>query len=252
MQRRDFLPLLGAPFLAPGCASPERGDDYDVVIYGGTAGGIMAAVSATRAGASVVVVEPSGHLGGMVAGGLGRTDIGVGESIGGIAAEFYRRVKKHYDRPEAWRFQERADYLSSQSRCVMDDTWWYHEPSLASRLFQESIDEAGFPVVRNSRLSGVTKEGARLRSITCGKAQYRGRVFIDATYEGDLLARAGVGYRVGRESAAEYGERFAGVLPRKISTRKQWDVDVSPYDDEGNLLFGVQDTERGEVGGGGS
>jgi len=252
MQRRRFLPLLGAPLFGVASCSTEDAapDRHDVVVYGGTAGGLVSAISAAQAGASVVVVEPTHHLGGMVTGGLGRTDIGVGESIGGAAAEFYRRVKRHYDQPDAWRFQRRDEYLAGQSRCVMDDKWWYHEPSVASRLFEEWIERAGVPVVTEARLDRVEKRGPRILSIQCGGREFRGRVFIDATYEGDLLAAAGVSYRVGRESSSEYGERFAGVLAREISTRKQWDVDVNPYDENGELLFGIQDVERGEIGAG--
>ncbi|MEZ5393834.1 MAG: FAD-dependent oxidoreductase [Bryobacterales bacterium] len=251
MQRRHFLPLLcGSLAAAAEKAAPVR---YDVVVYGGTAGGLAAAMSAAKEGASVLVLEPSNHVGGMVTGGLGRTDIGIGESIGGMAAEFYRRVKLHYDKPESWKLatQNREDYLAQQPRCVLEDKWWFHEPSVASAIFSQMLSEQRVQVLRGRPLKRLRKQGARIQAITLSdESEVEGRVFIDATYEGDLLALAGVHYRVGRESTQEYGEKFAGVLPREICTRKQWDVDVSPFGDDGKLLFGVQDTPRGEDGAG--
>ncbi len=256
MQRRRFLPLLGLPLAAARCGAPFTDDNdqqsvFDVVVYGGTAGGIVAAISAVRAGASVVVLEPTGYVGGMVTGGLGRTDIGVGASIGGMAAEFYRGIRAHYDAPAAWKFQERGDYLRLQPRCVLDDKWWFHEPSVASAVFDQMMDAHGVSARLNQRLAAVEKDGARIRSIqTAAGERIFGRVYIDATYEGDLLAQANVSYRVGRESAAEYGEKYAGVLPWEVTTRKQWDIDVSPYDNSGKLMYGVMDIPAGEVGAG--
>ena len=227
---------------------------YDVVVYGGTAGGLVAAISAAREGLSTIVIEPTDHIGGMVTGGLGRTDIGVAASIGGMAAEFYRRIKGHYDDSAAWKYQEREDYLTEKrgiANCIDGDRWWYHEPSVASSVFQQMWQEAGVPVLTGHSLIAVEKNSTRIASLRCENgAVISGRVFIDATYEGDLLARAGVTYRVGRESSTEYSEKYAGVLPREISTRKQWDLDISPYGDPGQLLFGVQDVERGELGAG--
>ncbi len=254
MKRRDFLPLLAMPCLANMAVPFSFGTDketYDLVVYGATAGGIIAAISAARAGASVIVLEPSEHIGGMVTGGLGKTDLGTAASIGGMAAEFYRRVKLHYDTPAAWRFQSRDAYLEKQPNCVMEDKWWYHEPAVASKIFAQMLAEVGVQVVVGEQLASVQKRDNRIMSIGCENGSLTcGRVFIDATYEGDLLAQAGVTYRVGRESSAEYGEKFAGVLPPAVSTRKQWDADVSPYGDDGQLSFGVMEIPRGEVGSG--
>ena len=256
MQRRQFLPLSGVPLAAVRCGAPFTADNdrqnvYDVVVYGGTAGGIVAAISAVRAGASVAVLEPTEHVGGMVTGGLGCTDIGVGASIGGMAVEFYRRIRAQYDDPAVWKFQERDDCLRRQPRCILDDKWWFHEPSVASAVFAQMMAMHGVTVGLNQRLAEVEKNGERIRSIqTTDSERISGRVFIDATYEGDLLAQAKVSYRVGRESASEYGEKYAGVLPWKVTTRKQWDVDISPFDDSGELMYGVMDIPRGEVGAG--
>ena len=198
-------------------------------------------------GASVIVLEPTNHLGGMVTGGLGTTDKGVSASIGGMTAEFYRRIYKHYDTPEAWKFQTREQFPRNTS----GDKWWYPEPSVASSILQEMLVEANVTVLTSHRIAQVEKHGARIVSIRCDNgAVFRGRIFIDATYEGDLLAKSGVAYRIGRESSAEYGEKLAGVVSREKSTRKQWDVDISPYSDDGALLFGVQDVPRGDDGAG--
>jgi hypothetical protein len=251
MNRREFLPWTVAPLLPPfmqtaaWAAEPMR---FDVVVYGGTAGGIMAAISVARAGGTAVVLEPTQHIGGMVTGGLGRTDIGVSASIGGIALEFYRRLHAHYADPAAWTFQTREEYRRPKAaEPPGSQPWWLHEPSAAAAVLRGMIDEAKIDVLTGHVLAGVDKDGARIRSIRCANgATFVGGVFIDATYEGDLLALAGVSYRVGREAAAEYGEKFAGVVPRRFSSRKQWTVDVSPFDANGKLLFGVQDTPRGE------
>lgn len=268
MNRRDFIKAAGlasAIFtlntspnplsLIAATSSPLYAtglDRYDVVVYGGTAGGIVSAVSAARTGASVIVLEPTDHIGGMVTGGLGKTDIGTWESIGGMAAEFYRRIKVYYDDPAVWKFETRDVYLKRVRRSpVNQGKWWYHEPSAASAVLRKMMEEAGVTVLTSHRLVDVKNRDNHIVSIRCDNGSvFLGSVFIDATYEGDLLAKAGISYHVGRESSAQYGEKYAGVLPRKVSTRKQWDVDVSPYDENGNLLFGVKDIPRGEVGAG--
>ncbi|MCB1022566.1 MAG: FAD-dependent oxidoreductase, partial [Acidobacteria bacterium] len=151
MQRRHFLPLLCGPLAA--AAEKDAPVRYDVVVYGGTAGGLAAAMSAAKEGASVLVLEPSNHVGGMVTGGLGRTDVGIAQSIGGMAAEFYRRVKLHYDKPESWKLgQTREDYLAGQPRCVLDDKWWFHEPSVASAIFSQMLSEQRVQVLRGRSL----------------------------------------------------------------------------------------------------
>ncbi|MPY87206.1 MAG: FAD-dependent oxidoreductase [Luteitalea sp.] len=256
MKRRDFLPLLVGPLVAPWPSREVRCSDrvWDLVVYGGTAGGIVAAISAAREGASVTVLEPTDHVGGMVTGGLGWTDIGIGATIGGMAAEFYRRVFKHYEDPAAWKFESREQFLDSpptRARHISGDKWWHHEPSVASAIFQRMLQEAGVTLLTAHRLAAVEKRGPRIIAIRCANdTVFAARVFIDATYEGDLMAMAGVSYRVGRESRDEYGEPLAGVVPVEKSTRKQWDVDISPYDERGKLMFGVQTVPRGAAGAG--
>jgi hypothetical protein len=181
-----------APTLAAGQASaPQRAD---VVVYGGTPAGIVAAVAAAREGATVILVEPGHHLGGMVAGGLGATDHGNTNTVGGITREYFERIGKHYGGT---------------------GPGWRHEPHVAAQTFEQMLAEAKVTVVRNQRLreqGGVEKDGARVKQITTESGTtYAAPVFVDATYEGDLLARSGVTYVVGRESRSDYGESRAGV-----------------------------------------
>jgi len=212
---------------------------YDVVIYGGTSAAISAAVQARRMEKTVVVVCPEKHLGGLTAGGLGWTDSGRKEAVGGIAREFYRRVKKHYDKPEAWVHQKPAEY--SRYR-VDDDAMWVFEPHVAEQTFEQLVAEYEIPVIRDewlNRKDGVTKSGARIVSITMlSGSTYRGRTFIDATYEGDLMASAGVSFHVGREGNDVYGETLNGVQTRNAVSH-QFTEPVDPYIEPGDPDSGL-------------
>ena len=198
---------------------PVQETACDVVVYGGTSAGVIAAVQAARLGKSVTVVCPEKHLGGLSSGGLGFTDTGDKAVIGGLAREFYHRIWQHYQSPGAWRFQGRAEYGNrGQGTPAIDGeqrTMWVFEPHVAERVFEALIDEAKIPVHRDQwldRQAGVVKEGRRIRSIRMLSGRtYRGRVFIDATYEGDLMAAAGVAYHVGREARDQYDELWNGV-----------------------------------------
>ncbi|HYD83197.1 MAG TPA: FAD-dependent oxidoreductase, partial [Opitutus sp.] len=212
----SWLLLLALPCAGADAAAVSV-REAEIVIYGGTAGGIAAGIQAKRMGRDVVVVEPSAHIGGLTTGGLGQTDIGAKHVIGGIAREFYRGIRSHYQQPEAWKWQRREDYRDGgQTRTDSnEDTMWTFEPTAAKAVLNAMIENAGLTVIRNERLDrahGVTKNGARIAAIRFESGlEVRGRMFIDATYEGDLLAAAGVRYRVGRESNAEYGETLNGV-----------------------------------------
>lgn len=204
---------------------------FDLVVYGGTAGGVMTAVSAARAGLTVALLEPSKHLGGMVTGGLSRTDFGKKEVIGGIALEFYQRAGKKYGR----------------------EIEWMPEPRVAEAILNEMIQEAKtITVLLNHRLKergGVKKQGARIVEITLENgARLQGAIFADASYEGDLLAQAKVDFTWGRESAAQYNESLAGVRPK--DRNHQFDFPVSAYDENRKLLPEIQTGPRGEIGAG--
>jgi len=212
-------------------AAAEPADGiYDVVVYGGTSAGISAGVQATRMNKSVVVVAPEVHLGGLTSGGLGWTDSGRKEAVGGMAIEYYRRVKKHYDKPDAWRQQKPEQYRLYHEK---DEAIWAFEPHVAERVFEELVTEYKIPVHRNEWLDrskgGVTKEAGKIVSFrTLSGKTYRGRVFIDATYEGDLMAAAGVTYTVGREANSQYGETLNGVQTKRAVSH-QFEKPVDPY-----------------------
>src|SRR5687768_2635496 len=201
------------------CCLAGQAAEYDLVVYGGTSAGVIAAAQAKKMGKSVVIVCPDKHLGGLSSGGLGWTDTGNKAVIGGLAREFYHRVWQHYEQPEAWRWQKREEFGNrGQGTPAIDGdqrTMWIFEPHVAEQAFEALIKEAQVPVHRDQwldRQRGVRKENGRITAITMlsGKT-YRGRAFIDATYEGDLMAAAGVDYHVGRESTSTYNEEWNGV-----------------------------------------
>lgn len=222
--------LLSVALAAP----PQQ---FDVVIYGGTCASVIAAVQAVDDGLSVVVVSPDKHLGGLSSGGLGWTDSGKKEAIGGLSRDFYRRVGKHYEDSSAWR-QQTADEYDAHPRFgrrkpkTPDGARWVFEPHVAEKVFEDLIAERKVLVVRNEfldRENGVTKNGARITAIrTLSGKEYRGRIFMDTTYEGDLFAAAGVSYIVGREANAQYGESINGIQVAKADSH-QFETDISAY-----------------------
>ncbi len=235
--------------LRAGAAAPES---RDVVIYGGTSGGIAAAVQAARMGRTVVLIEPTRFLGGLTTGGLGATDIGNKRAIGGISREFYGRIWKHYQQPSAWPHQKREEYANRRGSGSepAETKMWTFEPHVATKVYDDLLREAGdrVTVVRGERLDltpgrGVIKEGANITRIVMESGRsFAGRVFIDATYEGDLMARAGVSYHVGREANATYGETINGVQAgHAVSHQFIRNVDpyVRPGDRSSGLLPGI-------------
>jgi hypothetical protein len=262
----SMLPfLLG--LAVPGAPAAER---FDVVVYGGNAAGVVAAVQARRLGRSVVLLEPGQRLGGLTSGGLGNTDIGNKAAIGGLSRRFYERVAAHYARPEAWVHETREEYenrsaIGNQGHGRPDPvaartgvpTMWVFEPRVAERILRTMAEEAGVVVRCGERLdlaNGVSKKAEAIASIRMesGKA-YEGRAFVDATYEGDLMAKAGVSYHVGREANSVYGETLNGVQTQN-ATSHQFKVRVDPYvvpgDPKSGLLPGIHDGGPGEEGSG--
>jgi hypothetical protein len=216
-------------------SAPSAAAEYDVVVYGGTASGVIAAVAAAREGLRVAVVEPKRHLGGMVAGGLSNTDVARHEVISGYALEFYRNAAAHYG-----------------TRQFGHAVAWRVEPHVAEAIFDRMAANAKVQVFLGKRLrekGGVAKEGARLiRVVTEDGASFSAKVFIDATYEGDLMAFAGASYVVGREPQGRYGEYSGGV--RDGSPKKLRGQFVRAYDENGKLLAGVMPERQGKVGDG--
>jgi hypothetical protein len=215
---RLLIIMLSVLLVRPALADEPQ--TYDIVIYGGTSGGIAAAVQATRMGKSAAVIEPTNRVGGLTTGGLGQTDIGNKSVIGGISREFYQAVRQYYSDPEAWNWQTRQQYQDSgQTRTAEgEDAMWTFEPSAALKIYQSWIDENQIPVFYGERLnrqSGVVLRGsspARITSIQMESGMvFNGSMFLDASYEGDLMAAAGVAYTVGREANSHHGETLNGV-----------------------------------------
>lgn len=217
---------------------------YDIVIYGGTSAGIIAGIQAKAMGKSVVVIEPTHREGGLTTGGLGQTDIGNKHVIGGLSRQFYERVANHYANESSWKWQKREDYRSGGQSITQrgESALWTFEPSAALKVYRDWIAETGLKIVRNERLNrkeGVRKEGAVIRSITMETGRtFHGKIFFDATYEGDLMAAAGVSYTLGREADAQYGETLNGVQTRQARYHNFVDG-VDPYRIKGDPESGL-------------
>lgn len=224
--------------LLPCSLHAQQPTTVDVCVYGGTSAGVMAAYAAKKAGKSVLLIEPGQHLGGLSAGGLGATDIGNKFAVTGLARDFYRRIGKHYGKLEQWTF----------------------EPHVAENLFKQYIREASVPVLMNHRLTGATVTGKVINHITVEDAASpsakKNRIiyakqFIDCTYEGDLMAKVGVAYTVGREANSQYGETWNGV---QLLDKHQFPDGVDPYvvpgKPESGLLYGVSNAKLASNGSG--
>ena len=210
----------------------------DIVIYGGSSAAVTAAVKVKDMGLVPVIVSPDKHIGGLSSSGLGFTDSGNTAAIGGLAREFYHRIYLEYQKPESWRWQRMEEFKAggqgTKAICHEDKTMWTFEPHVAERVFNKWLEEKGVAVRRGELLDrggGVEKKGGRIVSIrTLSGNTYRGRYFIDATYEGDLMAAAGVPYRVGREDCSEFGEKWNGNQVGVLHHRHHFrDWNISAY-----------------------
>jgi len=247
---------------------------YDIVVYGGTCSGITAAIQAKRMGKSVVLVCPETHLGGLTISGLGWTDTKDANCIGGLAREFYHRIWLYYKNPGAWVYQSRSSYNPGwQAGPAVQDasqTMWTFEPHVAEAVYEQWLAEEQVTVVRNRWLDrgtgGVTRQGNRIASIKTLKYDadfgfaaaetYTGKMFIDASYEGDLMASSGVSYRIGRDANSEYGETLNGIyfkssnLSPNNSPYKGIDPYVVPGDPSSGCIAGIEGefTEFSRIG----
>lgn len=220
MDRRTILKLgVFAPFARAAARS------CDVLVYGATPAGIVAAIAAAQEGLHVLLLEASHHLGGMVSGGLGGTDKGKVEVIGGLSREFFERVGKHYAEPVSW---------------------WF-EPHIAMKVARDWLREAGIEPRFGEAVELVRKSGSVIEAIrTVSGGVLAAKTFIDASYEGDLMAKAGISYIVGREGQRQYSEPLAGRL--EFSTWDQFWTIVNPYDERGNLLPLIHTGDSGKPG----
>lgn len=221
-----LLLLIALLWLTPLNARQTQRQHYDICIYGGTSSGVIAAYTAARMGKSVLLIEPGKNLGGMSSGGLGLTDIGNKYAISGLALDFYRRIGLHYGKFEQWIF----------------------EPHVAENLFLDYIKRAKVEVLYENRLAAVSREGKLITGITLEGSnktgpgnQVKAKMFIDCSYEGDLMAKAGVSYTVGREANDLYQEMFNGV---QLMNGHQFPDGIDPYktpgDPSSGLLWGIQ------------
>jgi len=255
-----FYPCLIACILS---SSALAAADYDMVIYGGTCAAVTSAVQAKKMGKSVIIVSPDKHLGGLSSGGLGFTDTGNKAVIGGLARDFYHRIYAHYQKPESWVQQKQNEYGNKgQGTPAMDGenrTMWIFEPHAAEQVFEDYVREFELDVVRDEwldRAKGVKKDGDKITSITTLSGNtYAGKMFIDATYEGDLMAAAGVDYHVGREANKVYGEEHNGIQVGVLHHRHHFGAvkePISPYkvpgDAQSGLLSGVSSASPGNFG----
>jgi choline dehydrogenase-like flavoprotein len=231
-----FIGLGSAVLLSvahPVLAAPEA----DVIVYGATPGGVCAAIEAAREGASVVLLEPTDHVGAMSTGGLSHCDSNqmVRSTLMGLFDEWHTRVAKDYtDR----------GLEAPYDPTVKDQSRWVFEPHVAMRVTKKMLDAAGVKVLVNERIKSVKMEGRRIVSLVTKTGTFTARVFVDGTYEGDLMAEAGVDWTIGREGRAEYDEPLAG----KRYPKKKMDIDG--FDDKGKLLplLTTDDAGKDEAG----
>ena len=234
--------------LATACVASVAGaaeSDCDIVIYGSTPAALSAAVQAKRMGRSAVVVSPETRIGGLTTGGLGQTDIGNKAAFGGLALQFYKDVATYYGNPDhlVVQFPDEKKRKATSAGILKGESKWTFEPSVALSILEGWEKAHGLDIRRNEwldRAKGVEKKDGRIVSIkTLSGNVYRGKVFIDATYEGDLMAAAGVSYHVGREANSVYGETLNGNEPAYAKfhqLHKGIDPYVKPGDPKSGLL----------------
>jgi hypothetical protein len=245
-----------------GCGTEPGSETYnaDVVIYGGTSAAVTTAVQVVKMGRSVIIVSPDKHLGGLSSSGLGFTDTGNKEIIGGLAREFYQLIYQHYQSPESWKWQNQSEYGNKgQGSPAMDGekrTMWIFEPHAAEEAFEKMITDNNIPVYREELLdreTGVIKRKGEIVSIkTLNGLVFKGKIFVDATYEGDLMASAGVKYTVGREANSVYNETWNGVQKGVFHHRHYFQVNIDPYkvpgDPSSELVARISPDPPGENG----
>ena len=219
------------------------GSNCDIFIYGGTSAGVIAARSAALQGKTVIIVEPTNHIGGLTTGGLGYTDIGKNQELKGLAAEFYRDIGKHYG--------------TGGGKLVF-------EPKVASGIYAGYLDDSRITVLKKTGIKKLVKSGKRIKAAVVSGLDEKGKctgknrkikakVFIDASYEGDLLPLSGVSFTTGREKSSKYGEKWNGF---HFSRYHQFPDGVDPYviegDPQSGLLWGISSSSPSQEGDGDS
>jgi hypothetical protein len=261
MRTSFIIPLLVLLSFS-GCKSQRTSKLYeaDVIVYGGTSSAVTTAVQVVRMGKSVIIVSPDKHLGGLSSSGLGFTDTGKKEVIGGLAREFYQLIYQHYQKPESWKWQKQSEYGNKgQGNPAIDGenhTMWIFEPHAAEEAFELMIKQNNIRVYRDEWLDremGVVKNNGTIISIkTLSGKIFSGKVFIDATYEGDLMASTGVKYTIGRESGSIYNEKWNGIQKGVFHHGHYFKDKIDPYkipgDPSSGLLPRISSETPGENG----
>lgn len=245
LTRRDWMKSTTVPLLAVGLH--QTVNTSDVLVYGATSGGVLAAVQAARMGMNVTLLTRHRTIGGASSNGLGFADVGWWRTIGGLAYEFFHRLWLYYRNPAVWRWQSRDSYkaVHGQGPLAMDDrlqAMWSFEPHAAEYVFRAMLKEAGVRVVHRQldrNAGGVNQTGPTIHSIRTTQGDiYRASIFIDATYEGDLMAVAGVRYVTGREANNVYGETIDGI-ERRLAIANQLPRGIDPWRIPGNRTSGL-------------
>ena len=241
--------LIIAIFSLTGCTSKNTSNFYraDVIVYGGTSAAVTTAVQLVRMGKSVIIVSPDKHLGGLSSSGLGFTDTGNKEVIGGLSREFYQLLYNHYQNPKAWVWQKQSEYGNKgQGNPAIDGenrTMWIFEPHVAEEAFEKMISTHKIKVFREEFLNrdiGVTKENSDIVSIkTISGKIFTGKIFVDATYEGDLMASSGVSFHVGREAISTYNEEWNGIQTGVLHHGHHFKRDIDPFVIPGDSTSGL-------------
>lgn len=244
-----FFMLYMTAFIAPSYAY----ETYDVVVYGGSSAGVVAAVQAANMGKTVVLIAPSGHLGGMTSNGLGLIDVKKPEAVGGLTRQyFYNAWLYYYQDTAGWKWEAPRPFKGQMNEYHPDEElMWVIEPHVAEVLFENMASQANVVVVKGERLnreSGVVKYSQNITQIAMESGRtFYGKMFIDATYEGDLMAAAQVSYIVGREPNSLYNEKNNGICPNNTHVRDTAQID--PYVVPGDPTSGLLPRIFADIGG---
>jgi len=245
-----IISFLITLFFIIGCSEQTKDPnryEADVIVYGGTSAAVITAVQIAKDGRSVILVSPDIHLGGLSSGGLGFTDTGNKEVIGGLSREFYHRIWQHYQNDEAWKWQQKSEYGNKgQGTPAIDGknrTMWIFEPHVAEKVFDDLIDDYNIELYRDEwldRSGGVELSKKAIKSMkTLSGKMFVGKIFVDATYEGDLMAEANVSYFVGREANRVYDEEWNGIQVGVLHHGHHMKTDIDPYVIPGDSSSGV-------------
>jgi len=245
--KKAVIVVMLTGILITSCDTRTVSSRYDIIIYGGTSAAVIAAVEAAHSGKTVVMVSPDTHMGGLSSGGLGWTDTGNKETIGGLARDFYHRVFIHYNDSSAWVWEKQSEYGNKgQGKAAVDGekkTMWIFEPHVAEKVFEDLISENNITVYRDEwldRENGVMMQDGRIISIkTLSGKNFSGKIFIDATYEGDLMAAANISYHIGREACNVYNENWNGVQANVFHHGHYFKENIDPYIIPGNPSSGL-------------